>query len=202
MVKAIVTFEQGDKAACLQHLRQLKPSMHKLFQLFYDGLVDGKVSRKVWLSYCQGFQGWGVGRMIDGRHVKYDGLSGNHVLAFQAIDAFFGMERYLIDENMIRYIPVRQREFTSVLRRHAIRRQIRDGKDEEIVAEISTLVNAMRLFRAAHRTRVIPYLKQPAPERLVMTAGKSVLENKDTKGLDDALEPLKEMMTTRLRQTV
>ena len=35
-----------------------------------------------------------------------------------------------------------------------------------------------------------------------MTAGKSVLENEDTNGLDDALQPLKEMMTTRLRQTI
>lgn len=202
MVRAIIAFETGNKTACLNHIRQLGPQMNTLFQVFYDGLVDSKVSRKVWLSYCQGFQGWGVGRMVDGRHVKYDGLSGNHVLIFQAIDAFFGMDRYLYDENMIRYIPVRQRELTGVLRRHAIRRQIREGEDVEIAAEIGQLVQAMRVFRAAHRTRVISYLKQPAPERLIMTAGKSVLESKDTAGIDDALEPLKDMMTTRLRETV
>ncbi|KAB8071486.1 hypothetical protein BDV29DRAFT_159428 [Aspergillus leporis] len=75
------------------------------------------------------------------------------------------MEHYLINENMIRYIPVRQREFTSVLRRHSIRAQIEKGEDEEIRAEIGKLVQAMRLFRVAHRTRVIPYLKQPTPER-------------------------------------
>jgi hypothetical protein len=57
-------------------------------------------------------------------------ISGNHALIFQAIDAFFGMERYLIDENMIRYIPVRQREFTSVLRRHSNRAQIEKGECE------------------------------------------------------------------------
>lgn len=145
MVKAIIEFEQGNKAICLSHLRQLKPNLHKLFQIFYDGLVDAKVSRRVWLSYCQGFQGWGVGRMIDGRYVKYDGLSGNHVLAFQAIDAFFGMDRYLVDENMSRYIPAAQREFTSVLRRHAIRRQISDGEDLEIAAEIGHLVQETRV---------------------------------------------------------
>jgi hypothetical protein len=145
MVDAIVAFEENRKADSLQRLQQLKPKLDKIYQVFYDGLVDAKVSRKVWLSYCQGFQGWGVGRVIDGRHVKYDGLSGNHVLIFQAIDAFFGMERYLIDENMIRYIPVRQREFTSVLRRHSIRAQIEKGEYEEIRAEISKLVQAMRV---------------------------------------------------------
>ncbi|KAF4237968.1 hypothetical protein CNMCM6457_000445 [Aspergillus fumigatiaffinis] len=202
MVDAIVAFEENRKADSLQRLQQLKPKLDKIYQVFYDGLVDAKVSRKVWLSYCQGFQGWGVGRVIDGRHVKYDGLSGNHVLIFQAIDAFFGMERYLIDENMIRYIPVRQREFTSVLRRHSIRAQIEKGEYEEIRADISKLVQAMRVFRAAHRTRVIPYLKQPAPERLIMTAGKSVLENEGSNGLEDALAPLNKMMTTRLQETV
>ncbi|KAF4219269.1 hypothetical protein CNMCM5878_003573 [Aspergillus fumigatiaffinis] len=202
MVDAIVAFEENRKADSLQRLQQLKPKLDKIYQVFYDGLVDAKVSRKVWLSYCQGFQGWGVGRVIDGRHVKYDGLSGNHVLIFQAIDAFFGMERYLIDENMIRYIPVRQREFTSVLRRHSIRAQIEKGEYEEIRADISKLVQAMRVFRAAHRTRVIPYLKQPAPERLIMTVGKSVLENEGSNGLEDALAPLNKMMTTRLQETV
>ncbi|KAJ5457278.1 hypothetical protein N7530_012552 [Penicillium desertorum] len=202
MVDAIVAFEENRKADSLRCLQQLKPKLDKIYQLFYDGLVDAKISRKVWLSYCQGFQGWGVGRVIDGRHVKYDGLSGNHALIFQAIDAFFGMERYLIDENMVRYIPVRQREFTSVLRRHSIRAQIKKGECEEIQAEISKLVQAMRVFRAAHRTRVIPYLEQPAPERLIMTAGKSILENEDTNGLEDALAPLKKMMTTRLQETV
>lgn len=145
MVEAIVAFEENRKADSLRRLQQLKPKLDKIYQVFYDGLVDAKVSRKVWLSYCQGFQGWGVGRVIDGRHVKYDGLSGSHVLIFQAIDAFFGMERYLIDENMIRYIPVRQREFTSVLRRHSIRAQIEKGEDEEIRAEIGKLVQAMKV---------------------------------------------------------
>jgi hypothetical protein len=145
MVDAIVAFEENRKADCLRSLQQLKPRLDKIYQLFYEGLVDAKISRKVWLSYCQGFQGWGVGRVIDGRHVKYDGLSGNHALIFQAIDAFFGMERYLIDENMVRYIPVRQREFTSVLRRHSIRAQIEKGQCEEIRAEIDKLVQAMRV---------------------------------------------------------
>lgn len=59
----------------------------------------------------------------------------------------------------------------------------------------------LQVFRAAHRARVMSYLQEPAPERLVMTAGKSVLENSSTKGLADALKPLDDMLATRLKQT-
>lgn len=54
------------------------------------------------------------------------------------------------------------------------------------------------MFRAAHRTRAKIYLSQPAPERLHMTAGKSLLKP----GLDESLESLDEFMVRRLAQTV
>jgi hypothetical protein len=218
MVLAIVHFEANEKASCLKHLRNITHQQRRLLQVFYNNLTDAKISHKVWLSYCQGFQGWGVGRMVDGKYVQYDGLSGNHVLAFQAMDAFFGMDRYLSDENLVRYIPARQREFGLALRRHSLRRQIKDGEDLEITEEIRRIVNQMRVschacillapltghqvFRAAHRTRVMPYLEHPAPERKVMTAGKSVLESENTMSTREALEPLDEMLTTRLSQTI
>lgn len=44
----------------------------------------------------------------------------------------------------------------------------------------------------------MPYLEQPAPERLTMTAGKSVLEG----GTKEALKSLDQMLATRLRETV
>ena len=48
----------------------------------------------------------------------------------------------------------------------------------------------------------MPYLEQPAPERLTMTAGKSVLESPTTKDTKEALKVLDEMLVTRLKQTV
>ena len=65
-----------------------------------------------------------------------------------------------------------------------------------------TLSNALQMFRAAHRTRVMPYLEEPAPERMTMTAGKSVLEGPTTKDTKEALKVLDEMLVTRLKQTV
>lgn len=48
----------------------------------------------------------------------------------------------------------------------------------------------------------MPYLEQPAPERLIMTAGKSVLENSSTKSTKEALKGLDEMLVNRLRETI
>lgn len=48
----------------------------------------------------------------------------------------------------------------------------------------------------------MPYLEQPAPERLIMTAGKSVLEGPKTKNVKDAVKKLDQMLLTRLEQTV
>lgn len=48
----------------------------------------------------------------------------------------------------------------------------------------------------------MPYLEQPAPERLAMTAGKSVLEGPATKNTKEALKPLDQMLVTRLKETI
>lgn len=58
-------------------------------------------------------------------------------------------------------------------------------------------LDMMQLFRSAHRTRSLVYLRQPAPERFPMTAGKSMLSS----DLEQSLEVLDEFMVTRLKQT-
>ena len=46
------------------------------------------------------------------------------------------------------------------------------------------------------------YLHAPAPERLVMTAGKSVLEAEGCKDINVLLKPLDDFMASRLQATV
>ncbi|KAE8149661.1 hypothetical protein BDV25DRAFT_155887 [Aspergillus avenaceus] len=198
MIRAVVCFEENDTVSCLTHLQNITFRVRTLLKVFYDGLTASRVSKEVWLSYVQGFQGWGVGRMINGEYVKFDGLSGNHVLIFQALDAFLGIGRYLSDENMDRYIPGRQRDLCVALKKHSFRGKLKGPMDCQIEEEFKKIVNHMKLFRSAHRTRVMPYLEQPAPERLTMTAGKSVLEGPDAKS---ALKVLDDMLVTRLKQT-
>lgn len=109
-------------------------------------LTELRISHSVWLSYVQAFQGWGVGRMVNGEFVKYDGLSGNHVLFFQALDAFLGMDRYLTDENMIRYIPVNQSNLCVALKKHSIRNKLKEHGDVRIEEEFKKIVNHMKVF--------------------------------------------------------
>ncbi|MCJ1266909.1 hypothetical protein MMC22_006794 [Lobaria immixta] len=202
MVRAVICFEGGDKVSCVKCLENINFRIRHLFLVFYENLTESRVSHSVWLSYVQGFHGWGVGRMVDGEFVKYDGLSGNHVLFFQALDAFLGMDRYLTDENMIRYIPVNQRELCTTFKNHSFRNKVKKHNDMRMEGEFTKIVNQLKVFRAAHRARAMPYLQQPAPERLAMTAGKSVIEGRTPKETRDAFKALDQLLATRLKETV
>ncbi len=150
MVGAIISFKKGDKMSCIKHLENIGRRLRHLLLIFFEGLTDSRVSRSVWLSYIQGFQGWGVGRVSNGEFIKYDGLSGNHVLFFQALDAFLGMERYLTDENMIRYIPVKQREFCLALKKHSFRLKVKEQGDFELEEKVGSIVKQLKVgFSAA-----------------------------------------------------
>lgn len=153
MVHAIMSFETGDRASCIIHLENISQRLRDLFLIFFDNLKDSRVSRSVWLSYIQGFQGWGVGRVVDGQFIKYDGLSGNHVLFFQALDAFLGMNSYLSDENHNRYIPVNQRALCLALRKHSFRSIPKEHDDDfQVEGKVKLIVNQLKVgisFRPA-----------------------------------------------------
>lgn len=59
-----------------------------------------------------------------------------------------------------------------------------------------------QVFRAGHRARVVPYLTIPAPERLIMTAGKSVLESETIQTVEGAIDFLDDMLEKRLKETI
>ena len=146
MVQSVVRFEAGDKKSCVRHLENITLRLRNLLLVFYENLHNSRISRSVWLSYVQGFQGWGIGRVVDGEFIKFDGLSGNHVLFFQALDAFLGMDRYLTDENMIRYIPVKQRELCIAFRKHSLRNKLEEESDTMIEDEMNKIVNHLKVY--------------------------------------------------------
>ena len=131
--------------SCIKHLENIRQRLRPLLLIFFDNLTDSRISRSVWLSYIQGFQGWGVGRMVNGEFMKYDGLSGNHVLFFQALDAFLGMDRYLPDDNHIKYIPVNQRELCLALRKHSFRDRLKGHEDSEIEEKMKAIVYQLKV---------------------------------------------------------
>ncbi|KAK6209348.1 hypothetical protein LQW54_006335 [Pestalotiopsis sp. IQ-011] len=203
MVVAILSFEDGDRVRSLRHLERVTVNLREMLGIFYEKLSERHISHKAWLSYVQGFQAWGVGRVIDGEYVKSDGLSGNHVLVFQALDAFLGMKPFLSDDVSSKYIPGNQRRLSTSLRDSGFRDKVNAAGDESLKAEMSKIANHLRVFRAAHRARVMSYLEEPAPERFPMTAGMSVLAyESDSKTLKQSIAPLDELLASRLRDTV
>jgi hypothetical protein len=151
IVRAIVSFDVGNKAQCLEQVKVVVQHQRRLTRLFHESIQEARVSRTTWLSYVQGFQGWGVGRIIDGDFVQFNGVSGNHVLVFQALDAFLGLDRYLADEDMDRYIPANQRHFCVALKEASLRARLQqhagvgDKVDALIERELGTLVQQMRV---------------------------------------------------------
>ncbi|KAI9708955.1 MAG: hypothetical protein M1820_003649 [Bogoriella megaspora] len=197
MIGAVLSFTENDRALCLACLRGTSWKLREILKSYFDNMTDARVSRAKWMSYVQGFQAWAAGEMVNGEYVEYDGLSGNHVLFFQALDAFLGFDRYLSDVDFVRYIPARQRNLCTTFRKHSFRHQLKPERDAVMLKEFETIV-----FRMAHRKRSMTYLQAPAPERLIMTAGKSVLEVEGCNDLDVLLKPLEDLMTSRLKATV
>ncbi|KAF1840882.1 uncharacterized protein K460DRAFT_410277 [Cucurbitaria berberidis CBS 394.84] len=204
MVLAIVTFARGEKAACARHVANITAQLRLVLGSYFDHMHDQKIARSVWLSHIQGFFAWGIGSYDDasGECIKFDGLSGNQALLFQALDAFLGIEQYLSPRDQERNVPARQRALCRALAKYSFRQMLsetsNDKNEAQIVHDFGEIVKRLRVFRAAHRTRARVYLSQHAPERLPMTAGKSLLEP----NIDQSLQFLDEFMVRRLSQTV
>ncbi|KAK5652313.1 hypothetical protein OQA88_10663 [Cercophora sp. LCS_1] len=199
VIHALIAHSSHDLPACLSHVRDITSQLRPLLATYYDRVHDERIARSAWLSHVQGFYAWGVGYQDEGEWQKFDGLSGNQVLLFQVLDAFLGIEVYLPEIVLLRNVPVLQREFCESVRRFGFRERLSErGVEAEIEAEMREVAKRLRAFRSAHRSRAHRYLTQPAPERLPMTAGKSLLKE----DMDSSLRFLDEFMIGRMKQTV
>ncbi|KAI9707934.1 MAG: hypothetical protein M1820_004353 [Bogoriella megaspora] len=203
MVLATISWERRDKAACARYVAGIETRLRAVMSSYYDSMHDGKISRSVWLSRVQGFYAWGVGQENEnGDWIKFDGLSGNQVPLFHALDAFLGLEPYLSERDQKRNVPALQRAVREAFQKHSFRSQLsEEPKDEyeaQIARDMDKIVKRLRLFRTTHRVRAKAYLSQPAPERLPMTAGKSLLKS----DVDTSLDLLDTFMVRRISQTV
>lgn len=148
MVRAITSFEAGDRSSCLRHLARIQEQLRPLLSIYFDRLHDQTISREAWLGHVQGFLAWGAGYRDEqtGEIVKYDGLSGNQILLFQAMDAFLGMEPYLLAESLEQNVPFRQREFCRLLKKHSIRGKLEeDGTSQEITQGFDKIAKRLRV---------------------------------------------------------
>jgi hypothetical protein len=145
MIRANIAYDQNDKAACLKHMENIADQLRGLLRVWYQSMTQVRVNKSVWLSYCQGFQGWGCGRMVDGEMVIFDGVSGSHTMFFMALDAFLGMDPYLSQENAARCVPHNQRELCTTLRNHSFIKRLQAEGDKKLVEASQKIVNHLKV---------------------------------------------------------
>jgi hypothetical protein len=160
MVAAVVAFEQGNKFDCLMHMQQINVQLRGLVKVFYQNLVEARVAKGVWLGYCQSFQAWGAGRMIDGEYVEFDGVSGSHNLCFMVVDAFIGMKSYMNEQNLRRYVPRNQRSLIAAFRKHSFFMKLHKSNDKDISDEFGKIVQHLKVLCmtiASHNLLTSPF---------------------------------------------
>ncbi|KAH8826423.1 hypothetical protein DL96DRAFT_1465841 [Flagelloscypha sp. PMI_526] len=201
MTRAVSSWKARDMSACLEELIKANDSLSQILACYYEIMNDSQIPRSYWMRYAQGFQGWGCTHLVNGDSVTYVGLSGNQLVAFQAVDAFLGMEPYLSLQDLERYIPLDQRVFLLSLKENNFYEDShRLGSDTALIADqLKQMAQSNKKFREAHRARVRPYLSQPTPERKMMTAGKGILEREDRTTLKAVLAFLDSFLVRRLK---
>lgn len=151
MALASLSWARDDKAACAGYVARMDARLRDVLGTYFHTMHNGRIPRAAWLSRVQGFFAWGVGfrdeRSASGAWVKFDGLSGNQVLLFQALDAFLGLEPYLSERDQERNVPARQRKLREAFEKHSFRRHLSssDEDDQRILQEMDHLIKRLRV---------------------------------------------------------
>jgi hypothetical protein len=161
MAHAIVTFARGDNSSCVAHIDTISRQLRFVIDTYFKRMHEKLIAHSLWLSYMQGFQGRGVGHYDKNTGVwdKYDGLSGNQLLLFQALDAFLGFDQYLSARDQERNGPKRQRDLCHALRQYSFRRPIsetsEDGNEKAIARNTEAILKRLRVSTKFLHLRVV-----------------------------------------------
>ena len=150
MVLATISWVRHDKVACARHVADIETHLRAVMNSYYDSMHDGMIARSVWLSRVQGFFAWGIGHEDEnGDWIKFDGLSGNQVPLFHALDAFLGLEPYLSERDQKRNVPARQRVVSKAFQKHSFRSQMpeepKDPYEAQIVRDMNKMIKRLRV---------------------------------------------------------
>ncbi|RYP70478.1 hypothetical protein DL771_005415 [Monosporascus sp. 5C6A] len=151
MILAIINFAPENKPACAESMGCITAQLRPLLSSCYDNMHDGRIAQSVWLSRVQGFYAWGAGFYDDTSKewVKYDGLSGNQVMLFQALDAFLGIEPYLSSRDQERNVPAQQRALCRVFEKYSFRNKLsgtpKEAAEAQIAKEFREIVKRLRV---------------------------------------------------------
>lgn len=102
------------------------------------------------LSRLQGFLAWNADH--EGKNedwIKFDGLSWNQIWLFHMLDAFLGLESFLLEQDHKCHVPALQRAARETSRKHSFRNQLSEestDKDEtQIARDMNKIVERLRV---------------------------------------------------------
>jgi hypothetical protein len=143
----------GQKQACIEHLQGVSVHLKSVFQIYYEYIVESKDPRHVFTAYIQGFHGWAAGELINDEYVEYDGSSGAHLVLFNALDYFLGLEPFFHEQDFIKYFSYSQRRFMASIKAHAFRPAAEQADNTGLVQQFEKIAKQLRV--SFHETFII-----------------------------------------------
>lgn len=94
-------------AQCNQHLKAVNTQLSTTLKVYYNEVIGSRIPPDIFMAYIQGFYGWVAGEILDGKYTEYDGLSGRHLVIFNLLDVFLGLDIFIDEAKFENYITFR-----------------------------------------------------------------------------------------------
>ena len=114
--------------------------------MYYNEVIGSRIPPDIFVAYIQGFYGWAAGEMLDGKYTEYDGLSGGHLVIFNLLDVFLGLDTFIDKEKMENYIPFAQRRFISSVKKCSFRDKAKQAGGVALEMQLNAIAKQLRVY--------------------------------------------------------
>lgn len=83
--------------------------------------------------------------MLDGTYTEYDGLSGGHLVIFNLLDVFLGLDTFIDEAKLEYYMPFAQRRFIASVKKCSFRDQAKQAGDVELEMQFNAIAKQLRV---------------------------------------------------------
>ncbi|KAJ7910385.1 hypothetical protein B0H13DRAFT_1615712, partial [Mycena leptocephala] len=198
-ISACGSFAGDCPLEALTSLKEANSIFQNTSRFFFGNMKDANISHALWLAYLQGYTGWAL---PDADGVIVSGVSGGHSRTIRTLDPFLGILPTPPAAEEALHLPVAQRDWLDSLREVHAPESTATTFWQEMQDELQKMVQKLRLWRMGHMTRMVPYEGVHRPERVFMTAGRSMPPEGEASDETGMVQHLKEVLQERITQTV
>lgn len=113
--------------------------------MYHNEVISSRIPPDIFVPYIQGFYGWAAGEMLDGMYTEYDGLSGGHLVIFNLLDVFLGLDTFIDEAKLENYIPFAQRRFIASVKKCSFRDKAKQAGDGELEIQFNAIAKQLRV---------------------------------------------------------